>query len=1480
MSVNVDSLSVQIDDNSAQAVKGLNGIGAALATIRSAARGGAGLNSIAKSLERINVAINGTADAPSTLKQISDSIKALDGVKISSTIKTNLSDIGKSIGSFSADANYEGVNQVAESLRKLDGVKVSKTLGDSLTNITNALNEIGEVKPVNPQLVANLDQLGTGMQSFAGLDRIQFAGIAKLVTSLGALGKIKPISNVIFTNIDKLAAALHRLNNATSNIGTARLNALAKAAHALSPAMSKAAKSTGLFGNSATGTIAKLGVITYAIKRVGGVLKGWIDQSNAFVENVNLFTVSMGEYADEAMRYAEKVQDVMGIDMSEWIRNQGMFMQLATGFGVVEDKAYSMSKTLTQLGYDLSSYFNAPVEEAMTKLQSGIAGEIEPLRRWGMALSQAKLEEIALSLGIEQKVANMTEADKGMLRYIAIMQQSTNALGDMARTIMTPANAMRILDGQIKQLTRALGNLFIPILIEVIPYVIAFVRVLTTAIQALATLFGFELPTIDYSGLEDAGGAVGDLEDGLGGASDKAKELKGLLAGFDQINLIQSQSGGGASGAGGGSSVDWDAIEDFDLSKFEYDFLGDLQSQIDDIIKEFERWLPLIKTIAAALAGLWLVDKILDFIGALSKVATAIGKGGLLGGIDAVKAALAGFVAAFAIAATGAYAMVMNGVDPFLAAAIAAVGSFALVGPILASVIGPAGWAVAAIGAVAGAITGVILAQEQLRKEFVGTFLFDNGGTPIEAYVEQVRMLGETLDAQRNREIVRMGVEIVGKKEEIDNSIIAIESFMNTIGINTPVMQEDIDKLKGMFDDLYNTINEKLTLSSQIINTALVGALSRASGETATHIEGLIGSYNLFASETQGSLAELKKQLDESIQGLKGLSRGTPEFEAQSKEIADLTKRMGELSGSVTDSQTKFNLMKSDLKDTPIDFGDLENAKKRIGEMETIGKELLDGIEQAKVVSITEIDNAIAAATAAGNLEDVEMLGDIKQILIDDFANQKSGIQTELSEIFGEVRSAYESQLNQALDASSPTWKDHLGALGLSYYSGAEYDRAVEAMSYQAVHTAYSGIDDAFRQAEGTLDVSFMENEGAYMAERLGQGFYDILASGDQIALLEFFMERVGGAVSGAFTGIKTDIETLWGGVADWFETEVTKPISDFFTGIWDDIVGVWNGAVEWFSGVANGIWEVVRVPIALILTLFDSIWNGIKSTWDTVSTWFDTNVIKPVSKFFSDLWSDIKGVWDEVSGWFDTTVIKPVVGFFKDLWTDVSGFFESLWEDVEGVWDTVSTWFDTTVIQPVKTAFDSAISDISGFFTDLWADVEKVWKDVATWFNEKVATPIGDFFKGAINTVIRAINGIVNGINSIKIDYPDWVADLLGMARGSSFGFNIRTIPELASGGFVDAGQLFIARERGPELVAQMGNRTAVANNEQIVAGITGGVERANREQVLLQRETNKLLRQLVASIGNGGGRITDVEAGRALIRIMNAAEMASGTY
>lgn len=351
------------------------------------------------------------------------------------------------------------------------------------------------------------------------------------------------------------------------------------------------------------GSMLKKIFTTGAIAVATKAISGYVKSSMNYVEDVNLFTVSMGQFTDQAYEYAQTVSSIMGIDPGQWMRNQGTFMNIAHGFGVAADRAYIMSQQLTQLGYDLSSLFNIPVDQAMAKLGSGIAGELEPLRRIGYDLSKASLEAIALELGITKSYNAMTQAEKAQLRYYAIMTQVTVAQGDMARTLEAPANQLRVLQMQFEMTARAIGNIFIPILNALMPVVVAVIKIIRMAAESIAALFGYTLPEMNWTALTDTTSTVAsDLDDAYG----SAKKLKKQLAGFDEINNLTTPepSGGGKNNTSGG----W---VDFELPT--YDFLGEaVSNRIDEIVEKLKPLLEIIKAVLPVLIALGVGFQVLN----------------------------------------------------------------------------------------------------------------------------------------------------------------------------------------------------------------------------------------------------------------------------------------------------------------------------------------------------------------------------------------------------------------------------------------------------------------------------------------------------------------------------------------------------------------------------------------------------------------------------------------------------------------------------------------------------------------------------------------------------------------------------------------------------------------------------------------------------------------------------------------------------
>ena len=280
--------------------------------------------------------------------------------------------------------------------------------------------------------------------------------------------------------------------------------------------------------------ISKFRTLAGAFKSVANTMAGWFNESNEYIETVNLFNLTMGEGAEAAYEYAESVQRLIGIDIKDWMQYQGVFKNLTAGFGVASEDANVMSQNLTQLSYDLASFFDKDVEEAFDKLSSAMSGQVKGLREFGIDTTVASLQEYALAKGIDKSVRSMTQAEKAMLRYNYIMEKSIIMQGDMARTLVTPANALRVLSAQITQLKRALGNIVSVLVTQFIPYIQAMVSVLTDAANALAKFFGFDASDFeaDTSGLSTG---WSDAEEEVDDYSESLKKAKKQMMGFDEL---------------------------------------------------------------------------------------------------------------------------------------------------------------------------------------------------------------------------------------------------------------------------------------------------------------------------------------------------------------------------------------------------------------------------------------------------------------------------------------------------------------------------------------------------------------------------------------------------------------------------------------------------------------------------------------------------------------------------------------------------------------------------------------------------------------------------------------------------------------------------------------------------------------------------------------------------------------------------------
>ena len=558
---------------------------------------------MAENVEGLVIEIESQAQgAVSQLDMLNERLVELKKVtSASASLATFSKNFREFTNTFNTEGSFAGLNQYTEAMSKLSAMsnfKLNKSSINNLEYIAQVANGLGG-EPLN-----SLERFAIAMERLSAMSGFKFS--KTIVTNLQSVSEMaKKLDATSIKNLDAFTSALSRLQ-VLSEVDTKSMNELSTSMKTFSSA-TRGASTRGRTFNTVLANIRTKTVAMYAaLTRVARGMTKSLSIYGDYVEALNLYKMAMGGAAEEGYKFAETAQAILGIDLTQWMQAQGVFMALGKGFGVAEEKAALMSQNLTQLAYDISSFYNISVEDAIQKVQSGFAGQIRPVRNLGYDLSQARLEAIALANGIDKEVKSMTQAEKSQLRYIALMTQLTEVQGDLARTLDSPTNQLRLLNAQLDQMMRSVGMVLLPLLNKIIPYLNAILRVIKMIADEIAAMFGYTLPRItggDWSTNISIG--ADEIEDSLEDANGAAEKLKNTLASFDQINLITSKSGG--SGSGGSSSV---GGSDLGIDLPSYDFLGDAtvnkaQEIADGMMKSLRPFVEYLKDFIK-----WVVDNI------------------------------------------------------------------------------------------------------------------------------------------------------------------------------------------------------------------------------------------------------------------------------------------------------------------------------------------------------------------------------------------------------------------------------------------------------------------------------------------------------------------------------------------------------------------------------------------------------------------------------------------------------------------------------------------------------------------------------------------------------------------------------------------------------------------------------------------------------------------------------------------------------
>ena len=595
MSTTIDSLDIQIRSSAGTAAANIEQLAESLGKLKANGK----ISTVSNNLKKLKESLDG-------LKSVNAGIQALERF---GRVFSKMSSFTANVSGFSKAMNsLKKLPQIAGELKTLDFGNFSSQMQSlensmsglsgiaspkGLTSSLNALKKIPEItSSLNPQII---DEFGDKIEKLSA--------------------KLAPLA----IQIDKVGNGFAKLPSQVSKTVTAT-NRMEQATEKATQANKKHDKSLNTKSVNLMATIQNLQEYVQAINFVADGIGNVMNDAMQWDGIQFRFGRAFGEDAEEVLAYSEKITEKLGINQQQFMQYSSMYGSLLSGFGMAQEQVTTISVGLAELSYDIWAAYNdryKSLEDASEAVRSAITGEIEPIRNAGIALTEASMQEYLDSIGMASvKMANLSEAQKSEVRYATMVNAAMNQgiVGTYAAEMNTAEGAMRNLAQQTKTMAQALGSLFIPVLMKVIPWITAFVSVITDAIRAIASFFGIELQKIDWGGSSGGLGGVADsatdAAGALGDAGKEAKKLKDYTMGFDELNVIDPDKGsdsssgsGGAGGVGSGGSLglDLDTLWDESVFAKAQDKAKEIKEQILGFIKEFKAPLAIL---GASLAGL------------------------------------------------------------------------------------------------------------------------------------------------------------------------------------------------------------------------------------------------------------------------------------------------------------------------------------------------------------------------------------------------------------------------------------------------------------------------------------------------------------------------------------------------------------------------------------------------------------------------------------------------------------------------------------------------------------------------------------------------------------------------------------------------------------------------------------------------------------------------------------------------------------
>lgn len=1322
-----------------------------------------GITKLTNSLRRLTQVDLSTFDA-SKFRQITESVSTLG----------NMPDVSSS------------VNRLVSSLSRLAnaGTKTGQSANDILRlgqQTALAARELGSVGSINDDVnmfVQSIGRLATAgnktAQTASGLSTLSKETI-EFFKAMQNAPKVSQNTIAMTQALAQLASAGGRVGTATNSVtsafeklskaGTSTMNALKKASSGIVSALQRiTGAGKGVNGLTLSlGNLLKTAVgfnIGYGLLNFG---KSMFELGSDITEVENVVDVAFGGMSDKAYEFAQTAKEQFGLSELVALRYSGTMMSVLNSSGVAQRDAAEMSTTLAGLAGDIASFYNISQDNAWEKIMSGMAGEIEPLRRLGINMSVANMEAYALSQGITESWQSMSQAEQVMLRYNYLMSTTTAQQGDFARTSGTWANQVRLLTLNIQQLASTIGQGLIS---AVLPAVTALNKLFTVLQKAAVAVRNFFYVLTGYEGggssgiVTDISTAMDDIADssgaatgGIGDAADAAEDLKDQLTllPFDQINKLSDVSvGDTGSGGGTGGGIGDTGLGDID------DGLADLGEK--DPEKYVSPWAERIRE--AFLAEDW------EGLGA--EIADGLNKG-LQKVYDVINWRNVGpKITAFTTAFTQTFNSLVDNFDWDLLGRTIGAGINTAVNTVN-QLIGEGGINFKAIGSKLS--VGLRGAVNEIEWEYLGNML-GNG------FMISWNLLdGFVLDMSKKN-----GAGITGW-EELGSSIgEALKGVFEKIDFGT-IADVFVLGFNGIFDFLKGFNAEKPfeglgTKISTALNTIIRNLDPVAAGTAISDfVTGLLGEFVIIAEQTDWS--EFGRKIGELLENI---DWGTI--------LTQIGTILSEVFGGLIDglSETTVGKILIFVGSMALAF----KGKSVLGSVSSLVSGISGKFSGLSGIFGSSSKQASDAATALGNATTtsggfLDLFGGKLKGLIGKFTNSAvatggftallEGMNDQAKAVSGDGMLSLQIALSQLKDQGKITddqFNDIYSTLTTAQAKGIEFD---DSMAY--VRNALDEAGVSSEEFEGTLSdtLDTLGVSSKDKAKIIGAGIADGTKEG---------IEEKSDEVKKSTEGIGTKI-------INWFKNllGINSP-STVFAEIGRNII----------QGLINGFSELTKNAVDSISNIGENIITGITSgiEIDDVRNTFN-NVLSEIENVFNDTPSFFKNVFSR-SLQLTEDAFSNIDSWFSNKWTQIKNVFSPVPQVFQGwfkdarnrtntAWQDANNWFSNKWSQ-IKNVFSPVASTFKGWFQNAYSNVQNIWNGVGNWFSEKwnsvknifgnnktvdffrnafkgaydavtkVWNNIGSFFKDIANKAISPINKLIDGI----VDGINWIGGKLGVGK------------------------------------------------------------------------------------------------------------------